>query len=49
MIEQSFGLLFYLKKPSGFVKGEVTGKNAQTDHAVAFEIDQAWRCKLTIA
>jgi len=25
------------------------GKNAQTDHAVAFEIDQAWRCKLTIA
>lgn len=24
MIEQSFGLLFYLKKPTGFVKGEVT-------------------------
>jgi len=24
MIEQSFGLLFYLKKPAGFVKGEVT-------------------------
>ncbi|HVU96766.1 MAG TPA: hypothetical protein VHE34_16170 [Puia sp.] len=23
------------------------GKNAQTDHAVAFEIDQSWRCKLT--
>ncbi len=23
MIEQSFGLLFYLKKPTGFVKGEV--------------------------